>query len=187
MIIVRIFVGLSQFTCTCAMLAGAAAASGSRRRPGRRRSGRRRVRRPPRSRASSGRTKSRIDRSCGARSQNTSTSGWTSPRLIRTESTNRMSPSSPAPTSSRILLHRGRVAVGVVAHQDAPLLLGDGQASPPPPRPIPPAASRPARACRRACSGMPSSACVAPASRSPPRGRRIARAPRRGARWRAPA
>ena len=118
MIVVRIFVGLSQLTCTWAIApSGRAAASGSRRRPGRRRSGRRRAPPPPSVWHPSGRMKSRIDRSCGARSQNTSTSGWTRPRLMRTESTYWRSPSSPPSTSSTDALHRRRVAVGVVAHQ----------------------------------------------------------------------
>ena len=51
--------------------------------------------------------KSMMDRSCGARSQNTSTSGWTSPRLIRTESMNRISPRDPSAMSSRIFRTAG--------------------------------------------------------------------------------
>ena len=93
MTIWRIFVGLIQLTCTWAMrtaderqgqvtdagLAGAERVGTLRRDADRRRD------RP-------GSTKSKTDRSCGARSHKTSTSGWIRPRLIRTESMNRISP-----------------------------------------------------------------------------------------------
>src|SRR5665648_210682 len=68
--------------------------------------------------------KSRIDRSWGARSQKTSTSGWISPRLMRTESTKRMFPSEPSAINSRDLQHRRRIAVGVVGHEYEPPLAG---------------------------------------------------------------
>ena len=89
--------GDSQFTWTWAIAPPcAAAASGSRRRPGRRRCGSApcaatatgsHARRAGRSRGSTGRA------ARGPRTRRRR--GWTSPRLIRTESTKRMSPSSP--------------------------------------------------------------------------------------------
>ena len=72
----------------------------------------------------SGSTKSRIERSCGARSQSTSMSGCTSPRLIRTESTNWTSPISPPRIEFPDPPHGGRVAVRVIAHQHQAAVLG---------------------------------------------------------------
>ena len=147
----------------------------------RRRAGRRRGRRRPVGRRPPGRMKSRIDRSCGARSQKTSTSGWTSPRLIRTESTNRISPSSPVCDQLADLQHGRRVAVGVVGHQHeavarARLDHARGRA-----RRCRPAASRPARACRprSAASAMPLVGARRGGDRRPRR-RRRGPAPRRG-------
>ena len=78
---------------------------------------------------SSGSTKSRIERSCGARSQSTSMSGCTSPRLMRTESTYWTSPISPATDELPDPPHRWRVAVGVIAHEHQTGVLAPSPAS----------------------------------------------------------
>ena len=88
-----------------------------RRRPGRRRSGRRRARLTATGRTPAGSTKSRIDRSCGARSQITSMSRWTRPEV----DPHRVDVVQLAELAGvqhlADALHRRRVAVGVVAHQ----------------------------------------------------------------------
>ena len=94
--------------------------------------------------------KSRIDRSCGARSQKTSTSGWTRPRLIRTESTKRMSPSCALGDQLADLQHR-RACSSTCGRSSGP-----GPARRPRPTIV-------RRAAPRSASGFSTSTCL-PAS-----------------------
>ncbi len=181
MTIWRILVGLSQLTCTWAIappaqrqrqvadagLAGAERVGAVR---GRRPSGRR----PP------GRTKSRIDRSCGREVPEHVDVGLHQPEVdphrVDEQDVAELAVVRRARGSCSTA---GRVAVGVVGHQDqaaARAAAVDHLAAAL--DPCRRAASRPARACRRAAPRARCPGGCGPGSRWRPRRRRRGRAPR---------
>ena len=111
----------------------------------------RRTRRPATTGCSS--QYSRIDRSCGARSQMTP-SGWYLPRFIRDDVTKYTSPSTSRVDQVADLVDRRAVEERVPGHQRQAAALGDARQVAARRRTSWPAASRRARACRRSSAAL---------------------------------